>query len=454
MKRIILLTVFPVISLALYAQRNLSLSECREMALNNDVHVKNAHLDVLASAARKNEAFTEYFPKVSMNSFGFAALHPMLEVSVKDIFGESAFSSGLQTAVDYIGTEYGFSSVFTSLQSGFSASVSAFQPLYAGGRIITGNRLASLGKEVALLQNEITVRDVSEKVEKEYWRVVMLEAKTKVLDASEEFIDNLVGDVEAAVASGLALDTDLMQVKLQRNGLKKLRMSLSGGLKLAKMNLFNTIGQPYSLICDMSDSVRPFIDDIVMSEQLTDLKPPEEYHVGEEEAVASIEEMKLLDLAVESRSLEKKMAIGEALPQVGIGASYGYVHAMNRRFNGFVFAMVSIPLSDWGKVSYRMKRLDFDIEKAMNDRESLESLLLLQKRSLWLDLNVAWENIRISSEAMELARIAADRMQDRYESGLVTLSDLLQSKTQLRMKADALIEAKVEYLTALAAYRK
>ena len=454
MKRTVILSLSFVVSLSLYAQRNLSLSECREMALNNDVHVKNSHLDVLASEARRNEAMAEYFPQVSVNSFAFAALRPMLEISVKDIFGECAFSSDLQAAVDYLGQEYGFSSVFTALQSGFSASVSAFQPVYAGGRIVTGNRLASLGKDAALLHKDMTVRDVLENVDKEYWRVVMLEAKVQVLDASEDFLDNLAGDVETAVGAGLALDTDLMQVMLQKNVLKKQRLSLNGGLRLAKMNLFNSIGQPYSLVRYMQDSVRPYIDDIVLSDRLAGLKPPEEYYVDEEEAVASLEEMKLLDLSVESRILERKMALGEALPQVGIGASYGYVHAMNRRFNGFVFAMVRIPLTDWGKVSYRMKRTDLTLEKARIDRDYIGSQLLLRRRSLWLDLNVAWEQVALAREDMFLAQKTAERMHEQYEAGLVTLSDLLQSRTQMSVKADALIEAKAGYLSALSSYIK
>ena len=160
MKKLIILSLVVLITQAGYSQTSLSLQECREMALQNSVKMKNARLDVLAASARKEEALAEYFPKVSVNSFGFMAVDPLLEVGVKDILGESTFSSNLQQIVDYFGEQFGFPSTYTALQYGYTASVSALQPLYAGGRIVNGNRLAALGQEASLLKNDIAVRDV------------------------------------------------------------------------------------------------------------------------------------------------------------------------------------------------------------------------------------------------------------------------------------------------------
>ena len=65
------------------AQTTLALEKCREMALQNDPYVKNAGLDIYAAQAQQKEVIAEYFPKVSLNSFGFLALDPMLEIGVK-----------------------------------------------------------------------------------------------------------------------------------------------------------------------------------------------------------------------------------------------------------------------------------------------------------------------------------------------------------------------------------
>ena len=448
MKKTIILPLLLCTASSLSAQTALSLQDCREMALRNSTHVKNAYLDVLAASAQKQEVLAEYFPKVSLNSFGFIALDPMLEIGVKDVLGESGFSTEVQAAVDYLGARFGFPSVFTAFKSGYSASVTALQPVYAGGRIINADRLASLGKEASVLQSEITSRNMLENVDKDYWTVVVLQEKMKTLDSSEAFLEKLYEDVSAAFGAGLALDTDLMQVELRLNELMKLRLSLIGGLRLAKMALFDSIGQEYSVVKGLDS----YIDDISLSGQLTDFRSPEYYYVTEEEMVSELAEMNLLDLAIEGKRLEKKMLVGEALPQLAVGASYGYARALNSRFNGLVFATVKIPLSDWGKVSRRMQRQDYALQKAWNDKEYSASQLLLLVRSLWLDLNVAWDNIGIARDGMELARMTVFRMADQYEAGLVTLSDLMQSQMQLRISTDSYHEALSGYATALSAY--
>lgn len=439
MKRIVVISAFILVSAFMRAQTLLSLEDCRVMALQHNHKVRNSSLDMLAASARKQEALAEYFPKVFVSSYGFMAMDPMVEIGVSDIFGNNGFSDNLQAAVDYLGTRYGFPSVFSTLKSGFSASVTAMQPLYAGGRIVTGNSLAALGSTASQIQDELTVREVIEDVDKDYWTVVSLSEKMAALEESEAFMESLAKDVAATVAAGLALDTDLMQVELKRNELKRMRLSLAGGIKLAKINLCNTIGQSYA-------------DDIVLTESLEDLNSPQEYYVPEEEMVAGLSEIQLLEISVQQKKLEKRMALGEALPQIAVGASYGYSRLVNDRFNGIVFGMVRIPLSDWGKVSRKVKRIDYAMQKAQNDRNYLGGQLLLQVRKLWIDLNVAWEDVILASGGVELARKNVEMMSDKYASGLVPMSDLLQARTQLRIQQNACIDARIAYSSALLSY--
>ena len=274
----------------------------------------------------------------------------------------------------------------------------------------------------------------------------------ETLGTSESFLDNMYKDVATLIEAGLALDTDLMELELKRNELKRLRLSLTGGIRLAKMKFFDAIGQKYRLVKNRTDTQNPYIDDIVLSEELMVLKEPECFYIPEEDVVAQLPETKLLDIASEEKVLEKRLTLGEVLPQIGLGAAYGYSRAINDRFNGIVFAMLKIPVSDWGKTSRRLKRLDYEIQKTRSDNEHLRDMLILQVRSLWLDLNVAWENVSLAREAVELAQKKSDRMLDQYESGLVTLSDVLESRALLRSAIDADTDARTAYATVLMAY--
>lgn len=450
-----LINIFLVLLLGLqaHAQTVLSLEKCRDMAMQNDVYMRNAHLDVLAAKAQKQEAFAEFFPKVAVNSFGFWSLDPMLEIGVKDILGENELSDKVSDIVNEYAPRLGLSPVYSTLKYGYSASITAMQPIFAGGRIVTGNRLAKLGTQAALLKKELTLRDRMLSVEDSYWQVVALEEKMKTLQMLSDMVDTIYNNVSVAVDAGLAVDTDRMQVELKRLELQNGIVQARGGLRLAKMNLLNSIGQAYCLTPALAQEQVPFIDDICLADSIGCLGSPSEHYKPEEEMIAHMDEVQLLDVAVEAKSLEKKMALGEALPQLAVGASYGYSRVLNSRFNGTAFAMVQIPLSDWGKISRKMERVELQKQKAINDKEYLCGQILLQIRQLWLTLNVTWDTLQLSNEKVECARMVADRKSADYQAGLITISDLLQAQTALQQAVESRLEAQIAYSNALSAYR-
>ena len=59
-------------------------------------------------------------------------------------------------------------------KSGFNATLTFMQPLYAGGRITTGNKLAKAGIKAAELKHEVNLREKREEIEKSYWEIVAL----------------------------------------------------------------------------------------------------------------------------------------------------------------------------------------------------------------------------------------------------------------------------------------
>lgn len=129
----------------------LTLDQCREMALQNNSSAVGAALDLKAAEYQKQEAFAEYFPRVSAMGFGFWAFNPLLEIGVKDIFGNNDFSNNLQNLIESYAPMYGISPSYSTLNRGYLAGISVMQPLFAGGRIVNGNRLAGIGVEAARL---------------------------------------------------------------------------------------------------------------------------------------------------------------------------------------------------------------------------------------------------------------------------------------------------------------
>ncbi|MDE6872446.1 MAG: efflux RND transporter permease subunit [Bacteroidales bacterium] len=431
----------------------LTLEDCRSMAAQNNAAVANSRLDVYAAKAQKEEALAEYFPKVSVNAFAFYAIDPLLKIGVRDVLGNSDMANNITSWVNQNAPMYGINPYYSTLKRGYSATVSVIQPVFAGGRIVSGNRLAALGVEAASLQNSIQSRKSAEEIEQMYWQVVSLEEKMKTIGQVRKLLENLEKDLSSAVEAGLATQTDLLQLRLKMNELRSATTSVRGGIRLAKMNLCNSIGMEYAAYRTSAAGSLPYIDSIAVADNLPMLDEPMAYWRDENEIVAQREESRLLELAVEAKKAEKRMVLGEVLPQVGVGASYGYGDIIgNGSFNGAVFATIKIPVTDWGKYSRRLQRYDYQVQKACNDREYLGNQLLLQVRKLWFELTVAWEQMLLAEENVSVASSVAEDQMNQYKAGLVPLSGLLEAQTALRQSTDECVDARIAYRTALQSY--
>ena len=103
------------------------------------------------------------------------------------------------------------------LANTLTAGVSVTQPVFMGGKIISGYRMAALGTEMARLNSELKAEEVTVSVDEAYWMYV----KTCKLLETAESLDSTVSEVyrfvEDAIDVGMATSTDLVKVEVQRN---------------------------------------------------------------------------------------------------------------------------------------------------------------------------------------------------------------------------------------------
>ena len=437
MKKTLFILMILISASAMSAQEvSLSLKDCIGLSEINNPYIKNTYIDIQSAKFQKKEVFAEYFPRLSFRAIGVSSQDYFIDIIVGSDMGN--------TVREY---EMGGDNKY-----GYNASLTLMQPLYAGGRIVTGNKLAKVGIKAAELKHEVNLRDKREEIEKSYWEIVALEEKRHTVKHLEELLDVLYKDVTSAIDAGVVTESDLLLVKMKKNELKSGKIKLEGGIKLLKMNLFNTIGQGYTIVKGVADPSKPNIDDIKLSDRLSSLLPPSEYYIPEEEFAAGVTETELLEVMVEAKQLEKKLALGEYLPTAGIGISSGYSNFTHGNFNTIGLATISVPISEWGKGSLKLKRLDNEIQKAVNEKELLTSQLLLQANLLWLNLNVAWEQMQVAEENLEYAEKNVYDQMSRFNAGLIPISDVLMNQTTLMQATENLIDKQIEYSKALTAY--
>ncbi len=329
------------------------------------------------------------------------------------------------------------------LKKGTIGFVNIVQPIFAGGRIFYGNKLAALGEEVSEYKDKITEDEILLKTEEQYWQIVSLEEKSKTINNYEELLNRLLRQVEDAYKSGLAMKNDVLKVKLKLSEILLNKSKLENGRKLAAMAFCQYIGIPYDSTLTLKDELK--INDL-----------PQSYYVDKNEALKKRVEYALFEKSVEAENLQTKMKRGEYLPQAGIGVSEMYMKLdeSKERTLGMVFGTVSVPISGWWGGSHELQERSIKEEIAENNFKDNSELLLLQIEKAWQDLNDAYKQYLLSKESKAQAEENFKVNEDSYRNGLSTISDLLEAQALLQQTQDQLTEAKANYLVKVTTYLK
>lgn len=403
------------------AQRVYTLEECRDMALQHNVKVRNAANSVAGAEEEKKEAFTKYFPEVSATGIGYAADKGLLQMDM------------------------GPDMEMSLLKNGVMGGVALTQPVYAGGQIVNANRLAAVGVEASKVQKEQSENEVRLTVEQYYWQVVTLQEKLTTLLAVERQLDSLCKDVGASVDAGVTTRNDLLQVQLKRNDTESSRIDLENNLSVSLMVLAQYIGaEPDMVVVEgriPTDGVPPF---------------PQDLHCDHADALPRTTDFRLLESDVKANRLQHKLAVGKNLPSVAVGAGYMCDNLMDKSHPFAIgFVSVSVPLSGWWGGSHAIKKQKLQVKNAENRLADSSERLVIAMQKAWTDLQNAYKQILIARKSIEQSAENLRLNEDYYHAGTTTMSDLLDAQTMFRQSRDNYVEAyaqfrikTVEYLQA------
>jgi outer membrane protein TolC len=383
----------------------LTLDQCRDMAIENNVKIKNAETSITAAKETSKEAYTNYFPTVSGSAFGYNANKGLIQMDMPDM-------------------------QMSMLKNGILAGVTATQPVFAGGQIVNGNKLAKVGIRVSELQLDQARKEVVLNVEKYFWQVVTLKEKKRTLATIDEMLKSLCNDVDAAVKAGLRTRNDLLQVQLKRNDIAGSMLNLDNGLALSRRVLAQYIGKTNADI------------DVVLSESVDSVPLfPQQLYVDHSAALLTTPEYKLLEQNVKSKELQQKLEVGKNLPTVGIGAGYMYDNLMDKDHPfGVAFVSVSVPISGWWGGSHAIKERKAQVIIANETMSDASDLLVINMQHLWDDVKDAYQQILIAQNSIEQSTENLRLNQDYYAAGITTMSDLLDAQSLYQQSRDKLVE--------------
>ena len=418
----------------------LTLDSCFALAKANNVQMQTAQLEIEKAQQVKAQVFTKYFPQVSLSSIGFFSARPFIEFGINDIQDDdlSAFLSALITSLnDPEGLNMGLPTEINLMQAGHSVNATALVPVYAGGRIMNGNRLANVGVEAARLKAEVSERDMLENIESSYYLVLGLKDKVHTLESALALTDSLERIVDVALRAGLITKSDKLRLSLKQNELKAKQMQLGNGIVLASQLLCQQIGIEYPE-AGLTLDTAGFASNPTLSVANEDFVRPEH---------------QLLQLQVDAERLRKKLTLGEALPQVGVGGTFAYGFLIRRyKANAIALAQVSIPLSQWWETSHKLKEHDIAIREAELMQQDLTEKMGLQVKQAYNQMVEADALLQSDKSALDMAQENYRFAELNYRAGMNTITDVLEAHALLLQAKNAITDRQISYLSARRRY--
>ncbi len=448
MKKILALIIGTVCcSSAATAQPTYSLAQLKDSARQHNVNLLNAQRSVEAARQQRKEAFTKYFPNISATGMTFNANKGMAKMEVDpSSFITPEVGSALakvlpMEALAALQSPIGIS----MMKNGTLAGVTALQPIFAGGQIVNGNKLAKVGEEVSRLQLRLTENEVDKQVEQYYWQLVSLEEKTKTIAAVKALLADIHKDVEVGVAAGVAMRNDLLQVELRQNDIESQQLKLENGISILHL----VVAQYCGLSGDtfhVSSAMQPTANDVENSAAA---------HLSPEASLASLAEYQLLNKQVEAMKLQKKIAVGQNLPTLAIGAGYNYHNLLdNNRSFAMAFATLSVPISDWWGGSHAIKRRKIEQQKAEEQLRDGSEMLRIRMQKAYNDVNEAQQQLQLARQSIQQAEENLRLHRDYYRAGTATMSNLLEAQLLYQQTLDRYTDAYAELQNKLLEYRQ
>ena len=405
----------------------LSHEEFRQMALEQSEDIK-----IQANALRQAEldkgiAFSAYLPKLDATGMG-VYMTPDIEMSGMEL----------------------------SMKGTYLAGITLTQPIYAGGKIIAGNRMAKLGHEIAGQQLRKTRTDVLADADNSYWTYIAVRQKVKMLASIKALTDTLYAQTQVAVETGMATDNDLLTISSKRSEIDYQMHKARNGADLCRLSLCYTAGLDPDT-------------EIVPTDTIITLTP----HATAGNDASLRPEIAMMEKQIEINRQQIKSARGDMLPMIGLtagytyfgnvkmegttmlpdGSPYNYSQEMKQGL-GVAMLAVQIPICHWGEGRKKVKKAKLDL---------LNSELALQKNTDLINIEIrqATQNLDDGCKMVDAAATAmgeADEnlrvTRNRYRSSMATVSEMLDAQSQWQQSYSNLIEAQTQYKIYETAYLK
>ena len=435
-KLALLLAISAAGALTASAQQNYSLQDCIDTALKNSLQLKSDNYDLAKTQAGIGEAYSSLLP--SVNASGSYQYYFKLQKQLipTDVFGGGS-QSGQSGSAKY-------SAVSLSTPQSKSLGLQLNQTLFNASSLI-----ALKAAKVAVQVNELQIRSSKEdlvyNVSATYYNIQSILKQQSLVKENLATDEALLKVTTDQFHAGLATQTDLDRLTVQRDN-----------TKATLQNTGNSLEKQYNLLkllmnVPLETNLTVTQGDYDDAETLTAATPAAAATRQNADLTRKTNYKQVLENK-EVADLQRRNIKAGYLPTLSLGANYGLsgynstadpLKNINDKWypSSYVSLNLSVPIFDGFRRKYQVKQQEIAVRKY--DVQA-EQTLQQNKKDLadaYADLESNYLTLQTQRRNLALAKKVLADINTQYSSGIVKLTDAINSQSELETAQNNYINA-------------
>jgi len=420
-------TLILILFIGLLSAEVITLEQAKEIAIERNLDYKSQQETYNSAKWNYTKSITSLFPSASLSA---SYTNSQLE------------NPGLGSAV----TERG------------SYGLSVNQPIFQGGRIITGARISKDAQKMSKLTLSEKELEILNTTEEKYYSMIeamrVLEISTKQLESAELRIN----DAQTKFDQGTISRADLL--KFQADGantqVSLIQSQLAYDVSYRDLKNYLLMSEDFEIEDESHFSVKEEVDSIALINPLTMksiLSRMTEYTLENNNSLKSLRISK--DIASKNLLMTKSAF----LPSINLGYSYNYNGDFDDDFADYPWSSTlsitaSMPIFPLVGTYSDVAKSKSDLKKTEYDYTNTENGFSLNVESSLLNLFSSAHRFKASTLSLDYSLETYEQMQERYKNGLISSTDLLDAEVAYKSAQINEISSKFTYLKTRANLKK
>jgi outer membrane protein len=404
------------------AQEPLTLGEAVQLALRQNPAFQTSEDDADAARARVREARAAWLPRIDFSQGFTRGNNPVY------VFG-TLLTQRSFTAENFALDSLNAPHPIDNFQTRFDGQVQLFDSGKTWYRVQGAKRM----RKAAEFQTEQARQDLILDVVRAYYGILVSRENAGAASEALRVAESNEKQIENMQKSGLVVDSDVLSAKVFVAQMKDREIRAENRAEVARMVLAREIGLAADAKPEPTES---------LSEPAALTKTPQEW---EQMAMQHRPALRAAELQQEAAVSDKKAARAEFGPKLGLFADFerdALTLGGPSGTNWTAGARLDLNLFAGGADRARLAEAQANASKARHDLEWFRSGIQLEVRQAYLDATAAAQRAAAARDSAEQAGESLRIIQNRYNAGLTTITELLRAQS-------AQLDARSTYLSAL-----